>query len=137
MSKRAAPPLPLRLKPLDFPVLALALALTLGTALAVYSGAESGARVVIQGSGRTWTFPLDAEERIAVPGPLGETVVEISGRRAFVRASPCANQTCVAAGHIGRPGNWTACLPNKVLVAIEGRDDEDEEDGKKIDAGAW
>jgi hypothetical protein len=79
--------------------------------------------VVIQGSGRTWVFPLEAEERIAVPGPLGETVVGIAGGRAMVLSSPCANQTCVAAGHIGRPGNWTACLPNKVLVLIEKKDE--------------
>jgi hypothetical protein len=121
------------LKPLDFAVLAVALALTLGSALAVYSGAGSGGRVVIRGSGRTWVFPLEAEERIAVPGPLGETVVGIGGGRAAVLSSPCANQTCVAAGHIGRPGNWTACLPNQVLVSIESREDEN----GTIDAAAW
>jgi hypothetical protein len=120
-------------KPLDFAVLAAALVLTLCSALAVYSSAGSGARVVIQGSGRSWIFPLEAEERIAVPGPLGETVVEISGGRAVVLSSPCANQTCIAAGHIRRPGNWTACLPNKVLVAIEGKEDED----GIVDAAAW
>jgi hypothetical protein len=123
----------LRLKPLDFAVLAVALALTLCSALTVYSGAESEARVVIQGSGRSWIFPLEAEERIAVPGPLGETVVEIGGGRVMVLSSPCTNQTCVAAGHIRRPGNWTACLPNKVLVSIEGKEDED----GTIDAAAW
>jgi hypothetical protein len=123
----------LPLKPLDFAVLAVSLVLTLCSALAVYSGAESGARVVIQGSGRTWIFPLEAEERIAVPGPLGETVVGIGGSRAMVLSSPCANQTCVAAGHIARPGNWTACLPNKVLVSIEGKGDED----GTVDAAAW
>jgi hypothetical protein len=126
----------LRLKPLDFAVLAVSLTLALCSTLSVYSGAESGARVVIQGSGRTWVFPLEAEERITVPGPLGETIVEIGGGRALVLSSPCANQTCVAAGHIRRPGNWTACLPNKVLVSIEGREDEDGTTGA-IDAAAW
>jgi hypothetical protein len=121
------------IKPLDFVVLAASLALILCSGLAVYTGAESGSRVVIQGSGKTWVFPLEAEERISVPGPLGETVVTIAGGQALVLSSPCDNQLCVAAGHIGRPGNWTACLPNKVLVSIEGRPDE----RGTIDAVAW
>lgn len=123
----------LPLKPLDFAVPAVSLVLIVCSAFALYPDAESGARVVVQGSGRTWVFPLEAEERIAVPGPLGETVVKIGGGRAVVLSSPCANQTCVAAGHIRRPGNWTACLPNKVLVSIEGKKDEN----GTVDAAAW
>ena len=113
----------LPLKPLDFAVPAVSLVLIVYSAFVLYPGTESGARVVVRGSGRTWVFPLEAEERIAVPGPLGETVVGIGGGRAMVLSSPCANQTCVAAGHIGRPGSWTACLPNKVLVLIEKNDE--------------
>jgi hypothetical protein len=120
------------IKPLDFAVLAVSLAVILCAALAVYSGGESGARVVVRGSGRTWVFPLDAEERVAVSGPLGETVVGIGGGRVRVLSSPCANQLCVAAGHMRRPGNWTACLPNKVLVLIERREND-----RTIDAAAW
>jgi hypothetical protein len=70
-------------------------------------------------------FPLDAEEHIGVSGPLGETVVEISGGQSRVLSSPCANQTCVAAGHLSRRGQWAACLPNKVFVYIEGTGDDD------------
>jgi hypothetical protein len=125
------------LKPLDFAVLSVSLALTLCSALALYPDATSGARVVIQGSGRTWVFPLEAEERLAVPGPLGETVVGIGGGRAVVLSSPCANQTCVAAGHMRRPGNWTACLPNKVLVSIEGKIEGKADEDTTIDAAAW
>jgi hypothetical protein len=138
----------LPLKPLDFAVPAVSLVLIVYSAFALYPGAESGARVVIRGSGRTWVFPLEVEERIAVPGPLGETVIGIGGGRAMVLSSPCANQTCVAAGHIHRPGNWTACLPNKVLVLIEKREDENgtkrtgnttdtNDTNDSIDAVAW
>jgi hypothetical protein len=126
------------LKPLDFAVLAVSLALILCSAFVLYPLSESGAVVIIRGSGRTWIFPLDAEERIAVPGPLGETVVGISGGQALVLSSPCTNQTCVAAGHIGRPGNWTACLPNKVLVLIEKKDENGTADtAGSIDAAVW
>jgi hypothetical protein len=129
----------LSLKPLDFAVLVFSLALILCSAFVLYSGAGTGARVIVRGSGRTWVFPLEAEERIAVPGPLGETVVEIGGGQALVLSSPCVNQTCVAAGHIRHPGNWTACLPNKVLVLIEKKENEKPaaDAAGTIDAATW
>ena len=69
-------------------------------------------------------------------GPLGETVVAIEGGTARVLSSPCANQTCVAAGALTHGGQWTACLPNEVMVRISGeaasRDNSD-----AVDAGAW
>jgi hypothetical protein len=124
----------LPLKPLDYAVMALSLAVTLCAGWAVYAAPQADVRVRIQGPGGAWVFPLDAEERVAVAGPLGETVVEIHEGRARVLSSPCENQTCVAAGHIRRRGNWAACLPNRVIVSIEGRDGSD---GEGPDAAAW
>jgi hypothetical protein len=122
-----------KLKPLDFAAIALSLGLTIFCGLAVYAAPRSEARVLIRGGGRAWVFPLDAEDRVAVPGPMGETVVEIGGGGARVLSSPCANQSCVAAGHIGRRGQWAACLPNRVSVSIEGSAGE----GETVDAAAW
>jgi hypothetical protein len=113
------------LKPLDFFIIGASSVFTALLALAVYGHSGDAGRVIIRGEDKTWVFPLDAEEHISVQGPLGETVVEISGGRSRVLASPCANQTCVAAGHLNRQGQWTACLPNKVFVYIEGTGDGD------------
>ncbi|MDR3337149.1 MAG: NusG domain II-containing protein [Treponema sp.] len=107
-------------KPLDFGVIGLALALIFICAFAVYSGPRFNEQAVIEGSGRTWIFPLDAGERVAVQGPLGDTVVEIRGGEAWVLSSPCTNQTCVSSGRIHGAGSWVACLPNNVFVYIEG-----------------
>jgi hypothetical protein len=123
----------LPLKPLDFAAIAFSLALTIAAGFAVYAAPQSSARALIQGAGHTWIFPLDAEERIAVEGPLGETVVEIREGRARVLSSPCTNQTCVAAGSIRRQGEWAACLPNKVFVSIEGS----AHDREALDAAVW
>jgi hypothetical protein len=113
------------LKPLDFFIIGISSVLTAALAFAVYGHSCDAGQVIVRGESRTWVFPLDAEEQVAVPGPLGETVVEISGGRSRVLSSPCANQTCVAAGHLNRQGQWTACLPNKVFVYIEGTGDDD------------
>jgi hypothetical protein len=109
------------LKPLDIPVILLSLLLTIAAAAGVYALPQAHPEVTIRGPGRTWVFPLDAEETIKVPGAIGDTVVEIRGGAAAITASPCANQTCVAAGHLSRQGQWTACLPNNVFLLIEGK----------------
>lgn len=63
-----------------------------------------------------------------MPGPLGDTLVEISGGQARVVSSPCRNQTCVAMPPVRRHGQWTACLPNQVMISVDG--------GKAPSAGA-
>jgi hypothetical protein len=113
------------LKPLDFFIIAISVVLTALSAFAVYGYPRETGQVIVQGEGKTWVFPLDAEEETRVSGPLGETVVEIRGGRSRVLSSPCANQTCVAAGHLSRRGQWIACLPNRVFVYIEGTGDGD------------
>jgi len=89
------------------------------------------AQVLIRGQGGEWTFPVNAEETVIVAGPLGDTVVKIHENRAWVESSPCENKTCVASGHISRQGQWAACLPNNVLLMIQGTG------GGDVDAVAW
>jgi hypothetical protein len=102
----------------------LALGLTGFSAFEVYVKPGDTTRVVISGSsGREWVFPLNADEMVAVPGPLGDTRVRIQNRRAWVESSPCTNQVCVAAGQVHNPGDWAACLPNAVFLRIEGNPD--------------
>jgi hypothetical protein len=113
-----------RLRPYDYLAIVLAVTVTTLSALSVYGGAFGGgkdARVIVEGDGRTWVYPLDAEETIRVHGPIGETVVQIHDGEARVIESPCENQICVAAGEIHTPSQWVACLPNAVFVRIEGK----------------
>jgi hypothetical protein len=124
------------LKPFDVVCFLLALIVIFLAVIPVYGGAGDQDAISIKGESGTWVFPLDAEETVAVPGPLGDTVVEIRGGRARVLVSPCQNQTCVAAGSIHAHGQWTACLPNRVLVSVEGRGKKSEQ-GAEIDAAAW
>jgi hypothetical protein len=107
-------------KPFDFGILIPALGAVLVSFFAVYSGAGAQYIIHLKGEGGEWVFPEDAAETVTVSGPLGDTLVEIQNGAARVISSPCANQTCVAAGRIHSPGQWAACLPNKVMVFIGG-----------------
>jgi hypothetical protein len=122
----------LPVKVLDLVIIVLALALTGFSAFTVYVKPRNTIQVLVQGQGNKWIFPLDAEETVAVAGPLGKTVVRIHGNQAWVESSPCDNQTCVASGHANQQGDWVACLPNNVFLMLEGSDTIG-----KIDRGAW
>ena len=116
-------------KPLDLVIVALALALTGFSAWSTYLKPRNNIQVLIEGRDRKWIFPLDADETIAVEGPLGNTIVKIHGGQAWVESSPCDNQICVAAGRLHKRGEFAACLPNIVLIMIEGHDDLKKPDG--------
>ena len=76
------------------------------------------------GAERQWIFPLDASTTLRVPGPIGETVVVIQDGSVRVVSSPCPEKVCIKTGRISRPGQWIACLPNRVFISIRGRRSE-------------
>ena len=119
-------------KPVDIGVVFLALAAVAGSFFLTYSGSNGTSLVNVQGESGLWVFPLDSAESMAVSGPLGDTVVEIGNGAARITSSPCVNQTCVSSGPIHAPGQWAACLPNRVMMYIdEGGPDNN------VDASAW
>jgi hypothetical protein len=110
----------LKFRFLDGAVFALAAGITVLAALRIYGGGGDRTYLRVDGRSGSWVYPLDRTEQVEIPGPLGVTVVELSGGGARVLSSPCTNKTCIASGTIRRRGQWAACLPNGVSLAIEG-----------------
>ena len=102
----------------------LSVAIIVGFSVYAYAGTSSSGQVVVQASGATWIYPLNVDRREEVPGPLGNTIVVIRGGKAFVEDSPCPDKLCVHMPAISRPGQWIACLPNRVFVRVRGTDDQ-------------
>ena len=115
----------------DILIILLAAGISFFSAYNAYLKPRGQDQVLIRGQGGEWTFPVNAEETVIVAGPLGDTVVKIHENRAWVESSPCENQTCVASGSVARQGQWAACLPNNVLLMIQGTG------GGDVDAVAW
>lgn len=69
-------------------------------------------------------LPLDEQRLFEVDGPVGTSIVEVRPGRARVRASPGRQQICVRQGWLSRAGETAVCLPNRVVVAIEGAERE-------------
>lgn len=65
-------------------------------------------------------LPLDRPRRVSVNGALGTSVIEIEPGRARVAASPGPRQICVRTGWLREAGESAICLPNQVVIRING-----------------
>ena len=85
------------------------------------TGFNQGDWVVIEvDAKRVARFPLTTDHVAHVQGPLGTTEVEIKNGRARIVRSPCKLKVCIKSGYIQYADRLSACLPNKVVVRIEG-----------------
>lgn len=104
---------------------------------------DAGSKVVIKSGGEIFaTYPLSEDTVIEVPAPAGISydsprphaldeddectqytyynVVKISGGKVSVSSASCRNQVCVRHGSISKAGESIVCLPNRLVVSIEG-----------------
>jgi len=82
---------------------------------------HEGSVVVIEVDGElVGNFSLEEDRFIPVDGKLGTTKVEIVGNGVRVLDSPCPHKVCVKSGTISRSGETLVCLPNGVVIRIEG-----------------
>jgi hypothetical protein len=111
----------MKLKPLDIAAIVISLAVVAAFSIGAYRGGDAG-QVVVDASGTRYRFPITTDRVERFAGPLGDTVVRIEDGTARVIDSPCPDKICVAAGSISRTGQFIACLPNRVSIALEGQD---------------
>jgi len=109
-----------RMTPLDRLVV-LGLLLAAGAAFILLGQRPQGGRVVVEQDGRViFTAPLSENRTVALPGPYGETVLAISHGRVCIAAASCPNKVCMGMGEVSRRGEMIACVPNGILLHIEG-----------------
>lgn len=102
-------------------VLLLSLLVLLGLLFWYKEGRAAAETVQIyQGQRLFATLPLGQDRQIAVPGPLGDTWVEIRAGQARVLSSPCSGKQCIHAGWLRHAHDSAACIPNQVLLSVKG-----------------
>jgi hypothetical protein len=102
-------------------VVSLALLLLSGAlALGLRAEARPARAVVLSGRSVVAVLPLDRDATLPVQGRLGEIVVTVERGAVRVSRSSCAQRICVATGERRRPGELIACVPNAVLIRLEG-----------------
>lgn len=70
-------------------------------------------------------YSIDTKHHLEVNGPLGITHVEIADGKVRVVDSPCRDKLCLLKGDLEKNGDWTACMPNKVYVGVQGKNVEE------------
>ena len=63
---------------------------------------------------------LSENQEILVHGPIGETLIKIKNHKVRVTHSDCPEKICVKTGWIHKTGEFIVCVPNKVIIKIDG-----------------
>jgi hypothetical protein len=100
----------------SFALLALSGALALG----LRAEARPARAVVLSGRTVVAVLPLDRDTTLPVQGRIGELVVTVANGAVRVSQSTCPQRLCVAMGERRRPGEMLACVPNAVLIRLQG-----------------
>lgn len=111
-------------KPLDLIILLIVLAVSVYSGLLIYGNRTGKKELVIQAPSGSWIYSLETDQAVEIPGELGTTVILIENGRARITSSPCPNKTCIAAPPISHTGEWNACLPNHVILRVDGGEDD-------------
>lgn len=92
------------------------------TVLIGLSGSE-GSEAVITVDGQIYgTYPLDEDREIIISQNGHTNKVTIKDSTVSMIFSDCANKVCVNHKPISDTGESIVCLPNKVMITIEGTD---------------
>ncbi len=83
---------------------------------------REGAAAVVSVAGEEYTKIVLSEIESAARISVNGVEIEITPDGARVAKSDCPDRTCVRTGEISSPGEAAVCVPNKVIVYIEGKD---------------
>jgi hypothetical protein len=109
----------------DWMVLVLA-TLFIGMSYAhFWTGPTPATEALVQtGDGHRHHLHLGRDATLHVPGPLGDTRIEVHDGRARIADSPCNDKFCVHYGWLDHGGETIACLPNRVVLQLAGADQD-------------
>lgn len=81
--------------------------------------------VVILQNGKVFgTYPIEKDQTVEVKVDGHTNKINIKNRNVQMAFSTCANQDCIRQGKIHDSSKSIICLPNKVVVEIEGKEGE-------------
>ena len=80
---------------------------------------ETGATAVVTVDGtEVGRYPLNKPGTFPLNG--GSNILVVGNGEAWVTEANCPDKICMAMGKISRNGEFIACLPNRLLIVVEG-----------------
>lgn len=100
-------------------VLLLMAGLLVGLYVNYWQADGHGAEAVVLVGGKPWArLNLFHDHDLTVPGPLGDSHIQVRDGQVRFIASPCPNKLCVHTGWLNQGGEVAVCLPNRVSLQI-------------------
>ncbi len=98
------------------------------TTVYAYSAGSNGAEAVVEVDGEVFgTYPLSEDAVINIDTGRGHNQLIIEGGKAYMNEADCPDGYCMnqhrAEGGISSSDQTIICLPNRVVVSIEGSPD--------------
>ena len=88
----------------------------------------TGAQAVVTVEGReVGRYPLKKNGTFPLNG--GTNILVVENGEAWVSEANCPDKVCMGMGKISRNGEFIACLPNRLLVVVEGAAENSPVDG--------
>ncbi len=92
-----------------------------GSLLLGINSRAPGENILVEREGKIiFTAPLKEEREIRLKGIRGEAVLIVREGGAEMIEAPCPRKVCMGMGRIDQDGEIIACVPNGLLVRIEG-----------------
>lgn len=85
---------------------------------------EEGQELCIQLNGETiGTYSLMDHQEIEIQNSEGKisNIVVIEDGKAYMKSANCADGLCIKQGRIHKSGDEIICLPNRLIIRIEGK----------------
>lgn len=99
------------------------LAAAVGGGLAAQVGTDRGHRALVQIDGETeLRLNLHRDGTHQVRGPAGESRIEVTDGRVRIVEAPCRRKLCLRRGWLSTAGESATCLPNRLHLQVEGRE---------------
>ena len=88
----------------------------------------AGARAVVTVDGQEiGSYPLQKSGTFPLNG--GTNILVVENGEAWVSEADCPDKVCMGMGRISRNGEFIACLPNRLLIVVEGAAEQSPVDG--------
>lgn len=109
----------------DITLAAILIAAGLAVSLFLSVGDGTGRMVHIAADGKEYaTYPLMEDRTVAVEQDGHINKITIKGGKVSMVFSNCRNQDCIHRGEIAKTSESIVCLPNRIVVEIQGDSQE-------------
>lgn len=109
----------------DIILMASILAASILVMLLMHGLSGKGVMAIVYVNGEeTGKYPLSEDITVDIDGvDRGHNTLTIAGGKAFMSDASCPDKLCMHQGRVSKGGQSIVCLPNRVVVRIEGESD--------------